>query len=134
MMKNSSKPTHIGTKQKSSIERWESPSYQVMRVLLKRVIFFPIFSESLPWIIRPNIIKKQMVKKIAPKKIMIERNKGRNVSVSVIHVAPRIRVPILGIREIMVPVMPIMVKKRKFSHKNCRIVNGVFSPFLHEGH
>ena len=51
---------------------------------------------------------------------------------SVIHDAPRIRVPILGIREIMVPVIPIMVKKRKLSHKNCRIVKGFFSTFLQE--
>jgi hypothetical protein len=39
----------------------------------------------------------------------------------------------LGISEIMVAVIPIMVKKRKFSHKKCRIVKGGFNPFLHEG-
>ena len=133
-MKNSNKPTHIGTKQKSSMERWESPSYQVMRVFLWREIFFQIFSESLPWMIMLNIIKKQIVKNIAPKKMIIERNKGRKVSVSVIQVDPRIRVPILGIREIMVPVIPIMVKKRKLFHKNWRIVKGVLTTFLQEGH
>ena len=80
------------------------------------------------------MIKKQIVRNIAPKKMIIERNNGRKVSVSVIQVAPRIRVPILGIREIMVPVILIMVKKRKLSHKNCRIVKGVFTTFLQEGH
>lgn len=133
-MKNSVKPNHIGTKQKSSMKRWESPSYQMMSVLDKRVIFFRIFSVFLPWKIRLNIIKKQIVRNIAPKKMIIERNKGRRLSVSVIQDDPRIRVPILGIREIMVPVIPIMVKKRKFSHKKCRIVKGLFIFFLQEGH
>ena len=66
--------------------------------------------------------------------MIIERNKGRKVSVSVIQVDPRIRVPILGIRDIIVPVIPIMVKKRKLSHKNCRIVKGGFTTFLQVGH
>jgi hypothetical protein len=65
--------------------------------------------------------------------MIIERNRGRKLSVSVIQDDPRIRVPILGIREIMVPVIPIMVKKRKFSHKKFRIVKDFFTPFLHEG-
>jgi hypothetical protein len=133
-MKNSVKPNHIGTKHKSRMKRWESPSYQVMSVLDRRVIFFWTFSVSLPWITRPNIIKKQIVRNIAPKKMMMERNKGRRLSVSVIQEAPRIRVPILGMSEIMVPVIPIMVKKRKFSHKKFRIVKGGFTRFLHEGH
>ena len=83
---------------------------------------------------RLNITKKQIVRNIDPKKMIIERNKGRNVSVSVIQVYPRIRAPILGIREIMVPVILIIVKKRKLSHKKCRIVNGAFIFFLHVGH
>jgi hypothetical protein len=35
--------------------------------------------------------------------------------------------------EIMVAVIPIIVKKRKFTHKKCRIVKEFFNPFLHEG-
>ncbi|MDO9033764.1 MAG: hypothetical protein Q7U51_00990 [Methanoregula sp.] len=89
-----------------------------MSVLFSGVIVFQIFSESLSWIIRLNIIKKQIVRNIAPKKMMTERKKGRKVSVSVIQYAPRIRDPILGIRDIMVAVIPIIVKKRKLSHKN----------------
>jgi len=105
-----------------------------MSVLDKRVIFFVTFSVSLPWRIRENIIKKQMVKNIAPKKIMMDRNRGRRLSVSVIHDGPRIRVPILGMREIMVPVIPIIVKRRKFSHKKERIVKDLFTFFLQDGH
>jgi hypothetical protein len=132
-MKNSVKPNHIGTKTKSRMDRWESPSYQVMSVLDQRVIFFRIFSVSLPSKTRLNMIKKQIVRNIAPKKMMMERNRGRTLSGSVIQEVPRIRVPMLGIREIMVPVIPIMVKKRKFSHKKFRIVKEFFNPFLQEG-
>jgi hypothetical protein len=74
-----------------------------------------------------------MVRNIAPKKMIIERKKGRKLSGSVIQADPRIRVPMLGTREIMVPVIPIMVKKRKFSHKNFRTVKGGLIRFLHAG-
>ncbi len=105
-----------------------------MSVPGQRVIFFVTFSVSLSRRIRENIIKKQMVKNIAPKKMMMDRNRGRRLSVSVIHDAPRIRVPILGIREIMVPVIPTIVKSRKFSHKKERIVKDFFTFFLQDGH
>jgi hypothetical protein len=75
-----------------------------------------------------------MVKNTAPKKMMMERNRGRRLSVSVIHDTPRIRVPILGIREIMVPVIPTIVKRRKFSHRKARMVKDFFTFFLQDGH
>jgi hypothetical protein len=79
-------------------------------------------------------MRKQMVRNSDPKKMMMERNRGRRLSVSVIQVAPRIRTPILGIREIMVPVIPTMVKRRKLSHKKFRMVKEVFTFLLQDGH
>ena len=56
------------------------------------------------------------------------------MSAPVIQDAPRIRVPIVGIREIMVPVTPTMVNRRKFSHKKSLMVKDFFTFLLQEGH
>jgi hypothetical protein len=84
--------------------------------------------------IRENIMRKQMVRNSAPKKMMMERKRGRRLSVSVIQDAPRIRTPMLGMREIMVPVIPTMVKRRKLSHKKFRMVKEEVTFFLQDGH
>ena len=66
--------------------------------------------------------------------MMKERNRGRGLFVSVIQDDPGIRFPMLGIREIVVPVIPTLVKRRKFSHKKFRMVKDFVIAFLQDGH
>jgi hypothetical protein len=75
-----------------------------------------------------------MVRKMDPKKMITDRKRGSTLSASTIQDAPRIRLPMLGMREIMVPVTPIMVKRRKFSQINSRIVKGFFAFLAQDEH
>jgi hypothetical protein len=65
--------------------------------------------------------------------MMIERIIGRKPSVLVIQVVPRIRFLMVGMSEIMVPLVPMMVKSRKLSRIKFRMVKGGCIFFWHPG-
>jgi hypothetical protein len=131
--KNMVRPNHIGRRQPSRMRRWKSPRYHVT-VAARSTIRYSGSSLLLPSNTNENIRRKQMVRNTDPKKMMMERNRGRTVSASAIQDSPSIRLPMFGMMEIMVPVTPTMVKRRKFSQIKLRIVKGFFAVLPQEGH